>query len=577
MRKIYLLLIFILAVSVIFVSCEKNDAVPSEDSDVTVPSDIVCENEQAALPEAESSYLTDESDTEAGDSSEADSESEDTEDQSTSATEADSGNEITETETVSYAQSETKAPTPAVTTADTAAFDFDFETADTTAAETNKENEEPVIPPVPSSHTIIEGGTYSLSGTVTDQMITVNAPSSEVTIILNGATVRNSKGPAIYVRAASKVTINLASGTINTLSDGSSYSITESGSKLDGVIFSKADLTINGSGTLHVYGNCKHGIVSKDDLIISSGIINVSSKNIGINGKDCVKINSGNITVNAGTSGITSDNNTEAAKGFIYLYGGSIRITAGNDGIIAQNILNIENVSLNIKSGGGSTSASNLAGSFKGLKAGSDIYIKGGYFNVDSKDDCIHSNGTITVSGGTYTLSTADDAIHADTDLAVSGSTTSLTISKSNEGIEAKNLVISGGAVSVNTSGNGLDANGFLAITGGNITISVSGSRDTSVFKYDTSGTINGGTFFGTGSYSNEQAFDTSSGQGSLKLNAEGAYADSVTVKNSEGATVFSGTSSSAYSFIIISTPQIIKGGTYFVTAGSVTYEITAE
>lgn len=574
MKKIAILLL-LLAFSFIFISCAKNDAGPKEE--MLDSTDSVTESDNEETISKETAADLPENNTENEEVSDTKTE-ETTSENQTDTTET-SADEKVETETYSYTYKETEEVVPAVTTADTEGFDFNFDETETTtvAKEDDDNNDVPGIPPVPSSYTIIEGGTYSLSGTVTDQMITVNAPSSEVTIILNGATVRNSKGPAIYVRAASKVTINLASGTINTLSDGSSYSITESGSKLDGVIFSKADLTINGSGTLHVYGNCKHGIVSKDDLIISSGIINVSSKNIGINGKDCVKINSGNITVNAGTSGITSDNNTEAAKGFIYLYSGSIRITAGNDGITAQSILNIENVSLNIKSGGGAASTSNLAGSFKGLKAGSDIYIKGGYFNIDSKDDSIHCNGTVTVAGGTYTLSTADDAIHADTDLAVSGSTTSLTISKSNEGIEAKNLVISGGAVSVNTSGNGLDANGFLAITGGNISVSVSGGRDTSVFKYDTSGTINGGTFFGTGSYSNEQDFEASSGQGSLKLNAEGAYADSVTVKNSEGATVFSGTSSSAYSFIIISTPQIIKGGTYFVTAGSVTYEITAE
>ena len=170
-------------------------------------------------------------------------------------------------------------------------------------------------------YNITAGGTYTLSGNITDTMVTVDAGNADVTIILNGATIKNSKGPAIYVRSADKVTITLASGTTNTVSDGTSYSITDSDSTLDAAIFSKADLTINGSGTLNLTGNYKHGIVSKDDLIISSGTLQVAANNVGLNGKDCVKINSGNITVNAGSDGIRSDNTEDASRGYVYLYG----------------------------------------------------------------------------------------------------------------------------------------------------------------------------------------------------------------------------------------------------------------
>ena len=258
--------------------------------------------------------------------------------------------------------------------------------------------------------TITAAGTYLLSGEKSDVMVIVNAENKEVHIVLSGVTIKNSKGPAIYVKSAKKVTITLQDGTTNTISDGSSYSVSDSNSTLDAAIFSKADLTINGNGTLTLKGNYKHGIVSKDDLIITSGTFNITSKKVGISGKDCVKISGGNITVNAGSDGIRSDNTDDASKGYIYISGGTINITAGNDGIQAETVLKIENANLTVKSGGGSSdSLTSSSESYKGLKAGSDIYISGGSINIDSKDDSIHSNGTITISEGKFSLSSGDD------------------------------------------------------------------------------------------------------------------------------------------------------------------------
>ena len=94
----------------------------------------------------------------------------------------------------------------------------------------------------------------------------------------------------MVIKEADKVFITLADNSTNTLSDASSYSLTIDDSTVVSAIFSKPDLAIYGSGSLTVNGNHKHGIVSKDDLIITSGTINVSSKSSGIDGRDCVKI-----------------------------------------------------------------------------------------------------------------------------------------------------------------------------------------------------------------------------------------------------------------------------------------------
>lgn len=503
--------------------------------------------------------------------------------------------------------------------ADTSGMNFDFSEEDDQAADIKNSDAEINLDEAKETTSITSGGTYTLTGTK-DTMIYVNAGDANVTLILNGVTIKNSAGPAIYVKSAGKVNITVVAGTTNTLSDGSSYSITDGGSSLDAALFSRADLTINGSGTLIVKGNYKHGIVSKDDLIVSSVNLQITSNKVGLNGKDCVKINSGTITIVAGSDGIRSDNDEDTNKGYIYLYGGTIRITAGNDGIQAETVLNIETVDLTVQAGGGSSGTLYSSDeSYKGLKAGSDIYISGGSFTIDSKDDCIHSNGTVTISGGTYTLSSGDDGIHADTDLGISNDITKLSILKSYEGIEGSSIIITGGTISivatddglngaggsdssavtnrpgqghftsstgkiaisggnitVKASGDGIDSNGTLSITGGYITVSGPNSGDTSILDFDSTGTISGGTFIGTGASGMTQNFSSSSTQGAIMITAGAQPAGTViTLKDSNGNVVLSYTADQAFSCVILSCSSITKGSTYTLTIGSSTMSIT--
>ena len=507
-----------------------------------------------------------------------------------------------------------------VNTADTSGMDFGFDDdgaqADAASGTIVDVAGNTVTTSGINSYSITSGGVYTLEGTIKDTMITVDAGDADVTIVLNGATITNSSGPAVYVRSADKVTLTLESGTVNTVSDGSSYTVTDNDSTLDAAIFSKADLTVNGDGALIVNGNYKHGIVSKDDLIISSGTLTVKANNVGLNGKDCVKINSGSITITAGSDGIRADNDEDTAKGYVYLYGGTVSITAGNDGIQAETVVNVENVDLTITAGGGSSgSLASSSESYKGIKAVSDVYITGGTFNISSKDDCIHSNGTITISGGTYMLSSGDDGVHADTDLAVSGDSTSLTVSKSYEGLEATNIVITGGTISVTATddginaangnnsastaaaygrpgqnsfssstgtinisggtiyikmgGDGIDANGSVSITGGTVTVSGANSGDTSILDYDTTGVISGGTFIGTGALGMAQNFSTSSTQGAIMISASGSAGTVITLKDSGGNVLLTHTADQAFSCVIISHSSIVKGGTYILSVGS--------
>lgn len=347
-------------------------------------------------------------------------------------------------------------------------------------------------------------GTYILSGSF-DGRIIVDSKKSDIRLVLDGANVKSVGGPALYVRKASKVTLTLEEGSENSFSDSSDYSQAEENA--DAAVFSKADLTINGSGSLSISGNYKHGAVSKDNLAITGGEISVESVSTAVSGKDSVKISDGIIDINAGTNGMTSTNSEEADKGVVALSGGSISITAGGDGIDAENSLLIDGGDIVINTGGGSENASTKSdgsvnenwgkwdrggrmnadgnpppdmpqddtftpaayvstsaetesseSSAKGLKAGGSVIISGGTVTIDSSDDSVHSNGIVDISSGTLTASSGDDGIHADSDLSISGGT--VDIKKSCEGIEGLNISVSGGEISVVSSDDGFNAAG---------------------------------------------------------------------------------------------------------------------
>ena len=166
--------------------------------------------------------------------------------------------------------------------------------------------------------TVSESGTYILSGSVSNGRVVVDADKdAEIKLIFKGVNISCSDNAPVYVSNAKKVYITLEENTENSLSDGSEYSLGEDDSNTDGALFSKGDLTINGSGKLSVTSNYKHAIVSKDDLVITDGVLDISSASSAIVGKDCVKISGGNFEIDAGTNAIKSTNAEETDKGFI--------------------------------------------------------------------------------------------------------------------------------------------------------------------------------------------------------------------------------------------------------------------
>jgi len=136
--------------------------------------------------------------------------------------------------------------------------------------------------------TITEAGNYSITGTLTDGQIIINSTTKEtIRIILSGAKITCSTSAPLSIMDAKKVIVVLADNTTNTLTDGSTYVYASADvDEPNAALFSKADLTIFGGGSLTVKANYNDGISSKDGLILRSGNINVTSKDDGIRGKE---------------------------------------------------------------------------------------------------------------------------------------------------------------------------------------------------------------------------------------------------------------------------------------------------
>ena len=240
--------------------------------------------------------------------------------------------------------------------------------------------------------TITKAGTYKLSGEYQGQIKVETADSDAVRLVLDNANITNSSGAALNVVNADEVILYSASGTTNTISDGADYTATGEDDP-DAVVYSKADLTIAGEGTLKVNGNHEDGIHTSDGLVIASGTLEVNAANTGIKGKDYVDILGGTINVTAQQDGIKSTNDTDEGKGWTRLSNGTVTVNAGDNGFKASRVVEISGGSLTVEQ------------SDEGIEA-QYINVSGGDVNVTSADDGM--NASLKTSDSESTDSSAN-------------------------------------------------------------------------------------------------------------------------------------------------------------------------
>ena len=291
--------------------------------------------------------------------------------------------------------------------------------------------------------TITEEGVYVLSGEAEDVTVIVEADEeAKVQIVLDGVSIENEDAPAIYVKSADKVFIT-TTGSNNVMEVTGDYEA-DGDTNLDAVIFSKADLVLNGTGTLEIVSAKGNGITSKDDLKVTGGTYSITSLNDGLEANDSIRIAGGEITVVTDKDALHSENEDDASLGYIYILDGELNITAADDGIRGTSIIQIDGGVINIET------------CTEGIEA-TYIQINGGEISIYATDDGINATAkssyydvVIEVNGGTINLSIGG----GDTDAFDSNSA----------------IYINEGTIDISAT-SAFDSDGIAQLNGGTVTV----------------------------------------------------------------------------------------------------------
>lgn len=449
--------------------------------------------------------------------------------------------------------------------------------------------------------TITKGGSYFISGKSENGQLIVDANNQEVQLLFDDLDLTCADSSPVYILNAEKVTVTLNEATVNTLTDSDTYTSSDEPSA---TLFSKADLTINGTGKLIVNANYNDAIQSKDTLLIESGDFIICSVDDGIIGKDSLTIQTGNFDMTTKGDAFKTTNESDATLGNMTIQNGTYRLQTQGDGFQSVNQLRIEDGQFTMD-----TSSSRQDSSTKGIKAGTLLEIASGDFNINSVDDCLHSNGDMEIKAGSFQLSSEDDAVHSDSTLTIQGGT--ITVLFSYEGLEANEIIINGGDISINSSddginaaggndqsnsnglfggdvftgssnskitinagtilvnadGDGIDANGSIYINGGTIYINGPEDQANNALDYDQECVISGGTLLALGQTSMLQGASANSTQPSFLLALSTRYKANteVVIKDSQGQTICSYTALKAFQSIVFSDSQLKQGETYTI------------
>lgn len=468
--------------------------------------------------------------------------------------------------------------------------------------------------------TITEEATYIISGTLEDGMIIVDVPdSAKPQLVLNGASVTSAQSAALYILEADKVFVTLAEGTENTLANGGTFTAIDD-NNIDAALFSKQDLTLNGSGSLTVSSPGGHGIVCKDDLVFTGGTYTVSAASQGLDANDSIRVTGETaLAVQAGKDGLHAENDEDTSLGFVYISGGSLDIEADGDGISAGGSLQIQEGSFQILAGGGSENGSkssyNSWESFMGGGRGGQPGQAGQMEQPGQSDGTeqpsqsdgteqpaqavsseqpmqpgqegspetseesetedavsmkgIKAAGALVISGGTFTINSADDGVHANSRITINGGT--FAIATGDDAFHAdETLTVKDGTVEVTESYEGLEAL-YLYIQGGELTITASDDGLNAAGGKDASGSTGGrdGMFGGGGMSSSSEGIISISG-GTLYINASGDGIDANgAVEMSGGSVTVVGPTQGDTSTLDYDISATITGGTFVGTGAA--------
>ena len=278
----------------------------------------------------------------------------------------------------------------------------------------------------------------------------------------------------------------------------------------------------------------------------------VSSK--GLKASTLLTISGGKISIDAADDALHSD-------GEVSITGGMLTLSTGDDGIHADDSLGISSGLIVIER------------SYEGLEA-NQILISGGEIDLNADDDGLNANGGQSFMGRGFRGHGGfggRDGFGGDWSDAPQTQ------------IESEPLLtlrITGGALHINAEGDGLDSNGDLIVEGGEIVVDgPSRSGNGALDSGSESGGIclvHGGTVLAIGSSGMAETFDEGSEQYSFCYNFSDALAagSGISVADADGNVLFAHTAAKSFSSVVFSSPDLVPGESYMLTAGDQTAEI---
>ena len=410
--------------------------------------------------------------------------------------------------------------------------------------------------------TITASGTYVLSGSCADGSVTVEKGVDGVTLVLNGLTLTSETTAPIVCGKGSAVTIEVADGTENTLTDTESNNDASGNANAENAVIKCKDgsrIVLCGTGTLNLQANGKNGIKSgattadgEASLTIRELMLNIDAPvNDAVNAEAALEVESGVITLSAGDDALHGDYTLNiGAEG---TDGPDVTITACNEGLEGAAV-NIFSGSVDIQSTDDCVNAANV--DLTDFAYALNIY--GGTITARSDSgDGFDSNGDLTISGGSVTVWTANAA--------------------DNEPLDADGTVtISGGTVLAVGGSSGMGMN-------------LAASQPCVIFGGDTAGRFGGHTPpeqpngeeqpngnrqpDGT-QQSNGKTQPTRGGfDGAALLTQRSAF----TVADSNGTALYTGEAVYNASFVFFSSPDLSDGESYTLSSGETQTDSAAQ
>ncbi len=433
--------------------------------------------------------------------------------------------------------------------------------------------------------TIKAAGVYVLSGTLTDGTVVVDAGDDDkVQLVFDGVSITAADYAAIYAKNADKVFVTLTEGTENTLTVSGDYVQTDD-NNVDAVIFAKCDLTLGGSGSLTVKDTTGHGIVSKDDLVVTSGTYTIDSQDHCLNGKNSVRIADGTFTITCDEDGIHAGNDDQQ-DGYIYIEGGDIDISVGDDAMHAEGLLIITGGDIDISK------------SYEGIE-GYKILVTGGDIDVVANDDGFNAARPDSNGQSDGTQSTENDQRQTDSsqrrtngtetnrpELPEKGDRPGDSGTPGGPGMGAgmdadydAYILITGGTININADGDGIDSNGYLGIAGGSVYVLGPSNNGNGALDYGIYATITGGEMVAVGGSGMEQGFGDESTQCSALVNFDEWIdaGETITLTDSNGNKLLTYKADKKFDSVLISTSDMKQGETYTLTAGDQTSTFAME